>query len=441
MSSKDLARRAEVAVGFNGVDITQDIKRYFLSLTYTDQEEDETDELQIKLQDAEGVWTKDWLTEIVNAAAAKESGSVTIGAVITRLNWYGDGKDDLLDTGTFEPYSVTCDGSSGSGSTVTIRATSLPFSAAIRQTLKSRAWEEYYLKGIASELAAVNDMSCMFLSSKNPFYTRIEQYQTSDISFLRQLCHDAGCSLKATNKMIVIFDQADYEAKSPIVTIRPGDGLYTKYKLSMGAPDTQYASCRVYYNDPYTGQSIEGTAFSDDYDSSKNGQQLVLCRKVGSIGEAKELAAQNLRLHNKFSRTVQFTLTGDTRILAGLNVRLAGWGGWDGKYMVRQAKHSVGSGGYTVTVNARQVQADSPQEGSEEAEEYAVGDVVEFHGGYHYETSYSSSPVGGMRTAGKAKIYAINPGAPHPYSLIGGAYNDLGGSSNVYGWVDAGTFN
>ena len=96
MSNKDLARRAEVSVSFNDVDITQDMKRYFLSLTYTDQEEDETDDLQIKLQDADGIWTKDWLTEIVNAAAAKESGSATIRAAITRLNWNGDGKDDQL---------------------------------------------------------------------------------------------------------------------------------------------------------------------------------------------------------------------------------------------------------------------------------------------------------------------------------------------------------
>ena len=440
MSNKDLARRAEVSVSFNDVDITQDMKRYFLSLTYTDQEEDETDDLQIRLQDADGIWTKDWLTEIVNAAAAKESGSATLRATITRLNWNGDGKDDQLDTGSFELDSVSCDGGSGSGSTVTIKATSLPFSAAIRQTLKSRAWEEYDLKGIASELASSNGMSCMFLASKNPFYSRVEQFQASDISFLQQLCHDAGCSLKATDKMLVIFEQTDYEAKDPILTVKPGGGLYTKYKLSMGAADAQYSSCRVYYNDPATGKCIEGTAFSEDYDSSKDSQQLVLCRKVGSIGEAKELAAQNLRLHNKFSRIVQFTLTGDIRVLAGLNMLLEGWGGWDGKYLITRAKHAVDSNGYTVTVNARQVQADSPQEESEEAEEYAVGDVVEFQGGYHYVSSYSDSPVGGVRTAGKAKIFAINPGAPHPYSLIGGAYNDLGGTCNVYGWVDEGTF-
>ena len=60
-------------------------------------------------------------------------------------------------------------------------------------------------------------------------------------------------------------------------------------------------------------------------------------------------------------------------------------------------------------------------------------------GGYHYMSSLASSPAG-TATAGKAKIFAKNPGAPHPYSLIGGRWNELEGDSSVYGWVDEGTF-
>lgn len=73
-------------------------------------------------------------------------------------------------------------------------------------------------------------------------------------------------------------------------------------------------------------------------------------------------------------------------------------------------------------------------------ESYKVGDVVDFVGGYHYVSSNASSPTGGQRTAGKAKIAYTAPGAKHPYSLIGGAFNSVGGSSNVYGWVDEDTF-
>ena len=441
MSDRNMARRAEAEISFNGVDITASMKPYFISLTYTDNEEDETDDLQFKLQDSSAIWVTNWLTEIVNAAAAKESGGMVIQAIIARRNWHGDGADDILDTGSFELDSVSCDGGSGSGSTVTIKATSLPFTSAIRQTLKSKAWEEYDLKGIATELASENGMTCMYLATQNPFYNRVEQYQTSDIEFLKQLCHDAGCSLKATNKMLVIFEQADYEAKDAVITVKRGGGFYTKYKLTMATADAQYATCRVYYNDPATGKCIEGTAESPDYDKTKDGQQLVLCRKVGSIGEAKELAEKNLRLHNKFARTIQLTMTGDPALLSGVNIAIEGFGGWDGKYLIKQAKHTVSNGGYTTTVTARKVEEDIPQvEEAEEPKEYNVGDIVDFAGGYHYGSSYSSSPTGGVRTAGKAKIFAKNPGAPHPYSLIGGLWNEVEGDCNVYGWVDEGTF-
>lgn len=69
---------------------------------------------------------------------------------------------------------------------------------------------------------------------------------------------------------------------------------------------------------------------------------------------------------------------------------------------------------------------------------YRVGDIVDFKGGTHYVSSYSSSK-GYKATAGKAKI-TLGPdckgnGKAHPWHLI---HTD--NKSNVYGWVDEGTF-
>lgn len=71
------------------------------------------------------------------------------------------------------------------------------------------------------------------------------------------------------------------------------------------------------------------------------------------------------------------------------------------------------------------------------AKAYAVGDVVEFAGGYHYSSSQAKTATGGKRTAGTAKITQIAKGAAHPYHLV----KVTGGGSNVYGWVDADTIN
>lgn len=348
MSNKDLARRSAVEVAFDGVDITSSIKPYLKSFVYTDNEEDETDDLQIQLQDRDGLWLKTWLREAIEAASAAK---LKMEAAIVLKNWTGGGKDAVLPCGQFELDSVTA---TGPPATVTIKGTSLPFSAQIRQTKKSKAWEAFTLSGIARELAGANGMSCMYESASDPFYDRVEQMKTSDIEFLSTLCHDAGISLKATNSILVLFDQAAYEAKSTVATIKPGSG-YTKYKLSSGTADTQYTSCRVSYVAP-SGRCISATAKIEDYNAdAKNNQQLEVTARVSSTAEAKALAEKRLRLHNKYQRTATFTLPGNPALVAGVTVMLEGWGAWDGKYIVSQAKHTVGSSGHTVQVTLRRV--------------------------------------------------------------------------------------
>lgn len=440
MSNANLVRRAAVEVSFDGVDITKSVRPYLLSLTYTDNEEDEADDLQIKLEDRDGLWLCQWLNDMVQAAASKtgaasskaaplastatyqvtsksglnvrtgpgtgysklgtlafgaavntesiqngwatiqysgrtayvcadyiqpsgvdsgtntgtQSGSVSslkIRAGILRENWYSDGSDKVLDCGQFELDSIDA---SGPPATVTIKATALPFSSQIRQTKRSQAWESYTLSGIAREMAVRNGMAFLFESTSDPYYDRVEQVNISDISFLSTICHNAGISLKATSNILVLFDQNAYESKAPVKTIRRGDGSYTKYKLTVGKADTQYASCRVSYSG--SGKCIEAIAYVEDYkeDSDKN-QQLEITARVGSIAEAKLMAEKQLRLHNKYARTATFTMTGDPDMLAGVTVLLADWGAWDGKYIVKQAKHTVCSSGYTTAVTLRRI--------------------------------------------------------------------------------------
>jgi hypothetical protein len=70
--------------------------------------------------------------------------------------------------------------------------------------------------------------------------------------------------------------------------------------------------------------------------------------------------------------------------------------------------------------------------------EYKAGDIVSFKGGTHYVSSYSGAK-GYSARAGQAKITLDKTckgnGGAHPYHLI---HTDS--SSNVYGWVDEGTF-
>lgn len=422
-------------VAFDGVDITPSMQKYFSSLTYTDNETDETDDLQIRLHDRESLWLLKWLKEAIEAAASQAaapapaasggwavgdkvvangrpqytsygegnpgatvsnySGSVTylnlksgvpypvhvdhlgwfaegqvtkgdakaaaaplnlgfmIKANIIRENWNGDGNDTLLNCGEFEFDAVTAE---GPPSTVTIKATSLPYGSRIRQTKKSKSWEKYTLSKIAAEIASSGGMTSMFQGNDDPFYKRVEQVKTSDIAFLSKLCNDAGAALKVTSKMIVIFDQATYEAKAPVLTIQHGTKAYTKYRLLTGETNAKYTSCRVRYVSPATGKKIEGIAYVENFEvDGKNNQQLEVTAKVGNVDEAKKLAAKRLRLANKFGLTARFTLPGAPQLVAGLTVMLTGWGYWSGKYIISQAQHTVNSSGYTTQIALRRV--------------------------------------------------------------------------------------
>ena len=187
------------------------------------------------------------------------------------------------------------------------------------------------------------------------------------------LCHDAGISLKCSDGQLVLFDQATYEAKSPVLTLKRNNGRilpaapgaygaygnkadweYIDYRLSTGAAETQYGSCRVSYTDAATGKLIEGKATAEGEDS-ESGQCLEITAKAADAGEAQALAKEHLRLHNKFNRTASFTLPGHTGLVAGVTVQLEGFGGWDGKYIIKQADHSVSNSGYTTKITLRKV--------------------------------------------------------------------------------------
>lgn len=351
MSNQNLARRTAVEVAFSGVDITKSICPYLKAFTYTDNEADKADDIQIQLHDRDSIWMEKWLMEAIEAVSAAK---LKMDTVIVRENWRGDGKDIVLPCGEFELDNVVL---SGPPATITIKGTSLPFSAPVRQTKKNNDWENITLSAIARELAGANGMSCMYESAYDPFYKRVEQRQASDIEFLSRLSHDAGISLKATNSIIVLFDQATYEAKPPVITIQKGKaGGYIKYKMDVGAADSQYSSCRVSYVDPESGKCIEATAKIEDYNANaKNNQQLEITAKVSSKDEAKTLAEKHLRLHNKYSKSVTFTFSGNPALVAGVTAQLKGWGAFDGKYIITQAVHTADGSGYTTQIKLRRV--------------------------------------------------------------------------------------
>ncbi len=433
MSDRTLARRTAVKLYFKGKDISKDLSKYLLSLSFTDKEEDETDDISISLDDREGKWIKDWLN--TNKTAKSETvttkGEVKVGnivqfkggpvyissmaaeptvtrgaskckctiansnahpyhlisqdgkkvygwvnasdvegetvttkkttkvsekrafkgteihALVIQKNPYSDGKDKVLDCGVFEIDSVSY---TGPPQKLSIKATSIPYKAELRQTKRSRVWENTTLKNMAEKIGKRSKFKVMYLSNSNPVYKRREQVNMTDIAFLKKMCKKAGISLKVTSKTIVLFDAADYEKKKEVKKIKAGKGNILSYSFSTKTADTAYSSCHVIYTDPDTKQTIEATYTPENANS--DGQTLEVKQKVSNVAEAKELARKSLRAKNKGETTAEFTLVGDVDYVAGITVRVYGYGEFNGKYIVEQATHSI-TGGYKVQIKLR----------------------------------------------------------------------------------------
>lgn len=104
-------------------------------------------------------------------------------------------------------------------------------------------------------------------------------------------------------------------------------------------------------------------------------------------------------------------------------------------YYVKSIQHNADTYSMTMELEKAESEKASSNSGNSKKTDYNVGDIVNFHGGTHYVSSYSGAK-GYNAKAGKAKITIKNgSGKAHPWHLI---HTDSG--SNVYGWVDDGTF-
>lgn len=168
--------------------------------------------------------------------------------------------------------------------------------------------------------------------------------------------------------------------------------------------------------------------------------------QADDINDAKYKAAAKVNESNESATTLTGTIWANPKVVAGVTVTLAGLGKANGKYYVDQVKTTVSSSGTTQEIEIHKCQtrlvhipappAPTPSKPAAKKKTYKVGDVVNFHGGTHYVSSYPGSK-GYRVAAGPAKITIANgSGKAHPWHLITTNWS----KTHCYGWVDEGSF-
>lgn len=330
-----LVNRTHVQVLYEGTDISRDVSKDLLSLTYTDNEGGKSDDLSLKLKNDHGRWNRAWYPEegaTIEATIIKETDEGTERLSVGRL--------------TIDEIEVM-----GAPSTIDIRGVSVPINNTIRRTAKSRAWENVRLSEIAADVAGTGELSLEFLAPTDPLYDRRDQHDETDLQFLQRLATDEGYRLKVTNQQLVLYDITEQQGSSTIDTYNLYQGRVLSYSLKSQA-HTVYKTATVEYKDPDTGE-VNTYTYTDP--NVQAGGEFKIVKRAESIAEAERMARAELQNANRLKVSGTLTVLGSVKLVSGVTIDLAGFGRYNGKYYVNTAEHSVSSG-HTVRLEINLVE-------------------------------------------------------------------------------------
>jgi phage protein D len=334
MEAQD-ARRAEVRLFYDGVDISRDIAPFLISFSYTDNSSDKSDDISVTLEDREGNWRGPWFPEK----------GATLRADIVTHNWTGPDKSETLPCGAFEIDDIDC---SGPPTQVQIKAVSTAASKSMRQEKKTRGWENVKLSMIAGDIAKANGLKLFWDSQTDPLFERREQVDTSDLEFLKELCGTYGTALKVSDEQIICYNEEEYEAKDSVASLQFGDDRIKSYRFRKKTRGT-HKSVKVKYHNALKCEDEDLSVESGD--GKGLGESAVTNQRAESLTDAEAIAQNKLHAANKKETTGSISMIGDMRFVAGVNIQVSGWGKFDGKYFVERVTHNINKGsGYETSV-------------------------------------------------------------------------------------------
>lgn len=339
-----------VQVIYNKKDITENISKYIESLTYTDYEKDQSDELSIVLNDYDKLFQNNWYPEKGDKISAK-------------IGYKGQ---PLLDCGVFtidEPdIELSVDGDK-----FTINALAASINEKIRQK-NSKSYVNKTLIDIAREIAkkhgytvAGNGSAAIDQNSKNSTNIGAEgekagfikipyeiQYKESDIAFLARIAQNYGYIFKLTDNVISFVPAENLETSKSLSVITRKD-IKSAHFRDCGTK--KYTACSARYLNPKTGKYVSYTARAET--NTENNETFKLDTKYSTKEAAIRAANAGLKNGSKeVEGEIEFVL-GHTKAIAGVNFDINFNIVHDGKFHITQSTHTVTRENYETSISIR----------------------------------------------------------------------------------------
>lgn len=321
---------------YDNKNITADISRYLLSLTYTDKVAGEADTLELELEDADNLWQNEWFP--------------TLGATLSAEINNGE---RLLPCGSFYLDEVAFN-ADHAGDVVSLRGVSAFFSKKLR-TKHSKAHENKTLGEIARTVAQKHGFTVMGEIANFPI-GRVTQNRKGDLSFLQDLANEYGYIFSVKNNLMVFTDITKLEGASTVMSIDKSECISVNIK---DKTSETYKRANVNFHNPSTKENIRYSSSDDDETDSADTMEIRSKAENQQQAERKGKAA--LHLANSTSIEGSIECIGNPMLLSGVNIELTGCGKLSGLYHITQSQHkATKQDGYTTSAEIKKVGTISP---------------------------------------------------------------------------------
>ncbi|MFD2645142.1 phage late control D family protein [Pseudomonas japonica] len=334
---------ARFVLSYQHRNITHDISRHLVSLTYSDYLTGQADSLDIELEDTEGKWTDAWYPGH--------------GDLLTlSMGWQGK---PLRTLGNFEIDEVELN---APPSTVNIRALGAGIQSALRTT-EHRAYENTTLDAVAKQIAARQGME--LVGRIEPIKLDRLTQQDSDLAFLRELAGEYDYAFKVAGKRMVFHAISDLAKGKPVASlpltelanVRLRDQI-TVVPQKVAVKHKEPAQKKLISYDIVNGETVAVPSSSSKATTSADTKKQR--KRAASEEVAKAKAKADLARSNRERTTGGWTAMGRPELVSGNVVTLIAAGKLGGDYLITAAHHRITrDGGYTVDQEACRVAATS----------------------------------------------------------------------------------
>jgi uncharacterized protein len=218
-------RHADIALTYQGTDITNSIADGLLSFEYDENAQGDADSLTVSMQNKTLKWMNSWLP----------SSGDKVNASLTAYDWNKPGDTRTLNCGAMivdEPQF------SGPPDKIDIKALNTP--TGWNDTPYSKTWSSISLKQLGQYFADKYSLSYTYDTSSDFTISSLSQSSQADADFLNSTANKYNVCMKIYSNKLVLYDKAAYEARSPVATYTLGSSNISGYSLSAPTVGTGY---------------------------------------------------------------------------------------------------------------------------------------------------------------------------------------------------------